>query len=61
MAQMATNIYKPKWPSNKHNNNNLPALQWPKWQPDINIPPLNKINKFKPEASTELWDQQPSE
>ena len=43
------------------NNNNLPALQWPMWQPDINTHPLNKINKFKPEASTELWEQQPSE
>ena len=54
-AQMATNMYKPKymykpkWPSKKHNNNNMPALQWPKWQPE------NKINKFKPEASTEPW------
>ena len=38
----------------------MPALQGPKWQPDINTHPLNKINKFKPEASTELWDQQPS-
>ena len=61
-------MYKPKWPSNKHNNNNMPALQWPKWQPHIDIrphspthppfPPLIEINKFKPEASTELWEQQ---
>ena len=39
----------------------MPALQGPKWQPYTNTHPLNKINKFKPEASTELWEQQPSE
>ena len=28
------------------NNNNLPALQWPKWQPYINIPPPPPLNKI---------------
>ena len=59
MAQMATNMYKPKWPK----------LYKPKWPqictspngPKCTSPNSLYINKFKPEASTELWEQQPSE
>ena len=37
MAQMATNVYKPKMASKlqintSYNNSYLPAVQWPKWQ-----------------------------
>ena len=70
MAQMATNVYKPKMASklqiNTYNNSYLPAqmatnMYKPKWQQICTSPNSLYINKFKPEASTELWEQQPSE